>query len=56
MWKDWDRCEKLRRAVRERLKRHVEKDQLLETAIDSRKRELALKGFDDETEDDRFID
>jgi GTPase-associated protein 1, N-terminal domain type 1 len=56
MWKDWDRCEKLRRAVRERLKRHVEKDQLLEAAIDSRKRELAQKVFDDEIDDDSFID
>jgi len=29
---------------------------LLEAAIDSRKRELARKVFDDENEDDRFID
>jgi hypothetical protein len=56
MWKDWDRCEKLRRAVRGRLLHHLEKEQLLEAAIDSRKRELARKVFEDEIEDDKFID
>jgi hypothetical protein len=56
IWKEWDRCEKLRRAVRKRLLQHVEIKQLLEAANNPVNRELVHKMFKQQIQDDDFVD
>lgn len=56
VWKEWDRCEKLRRAVRQRLLDSGERRSLLEIAESAKQRELAHKIFESEIKDDDFLD
>jgi hypothetical protein len=55
-WKEWDRCEKLRRAVRKRLLHYPGKNPLLEIASGVAQREIANKILVNEIEDQEFVD
>lgn len=57
LWRDWDRCEKLRRAVNAWLTQHVKAGNLLrEVATTPERRKLARRVSDSQIEADDFID
>ena len=56
MWKEWDRCEKLRRAVRKRAKNHAEMLQLLNAAHRLTDLALARSLLTEEPEEREFLD
>lgn len=57
LWRDWDRCEKLRRAVNSWLTKHLKSSNLLnENATTPERRELARQVLDSGREIDSFID
>ena len=57
LWRDWDRCEKLRRAVNGWLTQHVKAgNPLREVATTPERRKLALRVSDSEAEADDFLD
>lgn len=56
-WRDWDRCEKLRRAVRGWVSKHAKSgNPLLEAADTPERRELARQVVGADTESDEFLD
>jgi hypothetical protein len=57
-WTEWDRCKKLRRALRQRGLNENEIKQLIETAVDAHNREVVRKIVYDKDDDDQveFID
>jgi hypothetical protein len=57
LWRDWDRCEKLRRAVNGWLTQHVKAgNPLREVATTPERRKLARRVSDSEAEADEFLD
>jgi hypothetical protein len=57
LWRDWDRCEKLRRAVRAWLSKHVTTgNPLLQAANTTERREIARRVFASGSDPDDFID
>ena len=57
LWRDWDRCEKLRRAVHHWLSQHVKAgNPLLEAANSNERRELSRQVFAEETAPTEFLD
>lgn len=55
-WKEWDRCKKLRRAVRKKVLHCMERDNLLKLADNPERRSVVNDLYGDEPEDDEFLD
>jgi GTPase-associated protein 1, N-terminal domain type 1 len=56
-WKDWDRCERLRRAVRQWLFQYVKTgDPLIDAAASKKHNEIARQTLAEENDDEKFID
>ena len=55
-WSEWDRCEKLRRAVRKRLEAKAERKLLYAAASNKMERELVDSIFTEQSDDEPFID
>jgi len=56
-WKDWDRCERLRRAVRQWLFQYVKSgDSLFDAAASKKHNEIARQTLAEENDNENFID
>ena len=56
-WKDWDRCERLRQAVKQWLHKYVNNgNPLLEAAVSKKQSQIARLTLSEEYGEDRFID
>lgn len=56
IWRDWDRCAKLRRAVRDWLGKHGKLNCLMQVAESPEQRRLAARIAEDEPEAEEFLD
>ena len=57
MWRDWDRCERLRRAVRQWLFQYVKTgDPLIDAAASKKHNEIARQTIAEESDNEKFID
>lgn len=55
-WREWDQCEKLRRAVRDWLGRHGKPGFLMQAADTNERRKLAARVADADTDSEEFLD